>query len=188
MLMVFPRGMSEFIDAAGNVYLPDANGQVAAPAVHLGDFLNAGFLPADEVAAFLAMAAQIAALQAAAPSALMAKAMSGDLVFVVTPAALNTAHGSAANRTVAIALKTAAGEVHIWFNAALATGVAVAKSSQAGTVTIPSTTLTFVAGVASVVITEGGTWAGADTDTLTIAAATILGYAVAQKTSVETMT
>ena len=71
---------------------------------------------------------------------------------------------------------------------ALGTTVAVAKSSEAGTVSIPSTTLTFVAGVASVEITEGGAWAEADTNTLTVAAATILGYTVAQKTSVETMT
>lgn len=126
--------------------------------------------------------------QTSTDAALRAKALSGDLVFVVTPATKSTAHGSAANRTVAIALKTAAGEIHTWFNAALVAGVAVAKSSETGTVSIPSTTLTFVAGLASVEITEGGAWAEADTNTLTIAAATILGYAVAQKTSVETMT
>jgi hypothetical protein len=186
MLLTFPLGVSEFIDRSGTIYRPDGNGQVEAPAVFLGDFLQAGFVPADLIAALVALSGRNTALESA--DTLVNKALSGDLVFVVTPATLNTAHGDAANRTVAIALKTAAGEVHTWFNAALTTGVAVAKSSENGTVTITSTTLTFVAGVASVVITEGGTWAAADTNTLTIAAATIIGYTVAQKTSVETMT
>ena len=117
-----------------------------------------------------------------------AEAMSGDMVFVVTPATLSTAYGAAATRTVAIALKNAAGDVHTWFNKAITTGVSIGKSSTNGTATIPSTTLTFVSGLVSVVITEGGTWLAVETNTLTVAAATILGYTVASKTSVETMT
>jgi hypothetical protein len=40
--------------------------------------------------------------------------------------------------------------------------------------------------VATVLITEGGTPAATDTDTLTVAAETICGFTVASKTSAET--
>lgn len=184
----FPTGVNQFTDSAGNHVTRDANGQASVDASRLGDYMAAGFVPAALVNELLADEALIAALQAAAPSALMAKAMSGDLVIAISPATKSTAHASAASRTVTITLKDAAGDVHTWFNAAIATGVSIAKTSSAGTATIPSTTLTFVNGVATVVITEGGTWAGADHNDLTIAAATILGYTVAGGTSVETMT
>jgi hypothetical protein len=188
MLLNFPAGLTEFTGPDGVKHKPDANGQVEVAAGDLGPFLAQGFMPD-----VLALASSLSTLSGfydslEAAKTLANKALSGDLVFVVTPATKSTVHGSAASRTVAIALKTAAGDVHTWFNAALAAGVAVAKSSENGTVTIPSTTLTFAAGVASVEITEGGAWAAADTNTLTIAAATVLGYTVASKTSVETMT
>ena len=184
----FPTGMQSFVDSAGNRQVPDASGQCSADPALLGDYLTAGFVPASLVSELTVDEANIAALQAAAPSALMAKAMSGDLVFVISPATKSTAHASAASRTVTVTLKDAAGDTHTWFNAAITTGVSIAKTSSAGTATIASTTLTFVAGVASVVITIGGTWAGADHDDLTIANATILGYTVAGGTSVETFT
>ena len=117
---------------------------------------------------------------------LVSKALSGDMVFSISPATKSTAHGSAASRTVTITLKDAAGDVHTWFNKAITAGVAIALSSVAGTATIASTVLTFVNGVATVVITIGGIWLAADTDTLTIAAAVIMGYTVPQVTSVET--
>ena len=114
------------------------------------------------------------------------EAMSGDLLFSISPATKSTPHASAASRTVTITLVDAAGDVCTWFNKAITAGVAIGHSSSAGTATIASTVLTFVNGVATVVITLGGTWAGADSDTLTIAAAVIMGYTVPQVTSVET--
>lgn len=88
-------------------------------------------------------------------------ALSGDLVFVVTPATLTSdATAAAWTRTVTIELQNAAGEVQTWFNKAITTGVSIADSS-AGTATIPSTTLTFVNGVATVVVTGNtASWAG----------------------------
>ena len=121
---------------------------------------------------------------------LMAKALAGDLVLVVTPATVvRTPITGAWTRTVRCELQTAAGEVHTWFSKAIATGVSVSDASSAGTATIASTTLTFVNGGVSVVVTgSANAWLNAETDTLTIAQATILGYTVAQKTSVETFT
>ena len=118
----------------------------------------------------------------------VAAAMSGDMLFSISPATKSTPHASAATRTVTITLVDAAGDVCTWFNKAITAGVAIGHSGASGTATIASTVLTFVNGVATVVITIGGTWAGADSDTLTIAAATIMGYTVPQVTSVETFT
>lgn len=122
--------------------------------------------------------------------ALRDKAMAGDLIFVVTPATVTPApRATAWTRTVKIALKTSAGEIHTWFNKAITSGVSIADTSTAGTASIPSTTLTFVEGEASVVISgDAQDWLNTETDTLTVAQATILGYTVASKTSVETFT
>lgn len=118
------------------------------------------------------------------------KAMAGDMVFVVTPATLSSAPTSSAwSRTVVVELKTAAGEVHTWFNKAIANGVAVGDTSSAGTATILSTTLTFVDGKAEVVVSgDEADWLDTETDTLTVAQASIIGYTIASKTSVETFT
>lgn len=120
--------------------------------------------------------------------ALRDKASSGDLVFVVSPATVTTTVTSSAwTRTVVIELQTAAGETHTWFDKAITSGVSIGDTSSAGTATIPSTTLTFTKGRATVVVSGNAvSWANAETDTLTVAAATILGYTVASKTSVET--
>lgn len=115
-------------------------------------------------------------------------AMAGNLVFVVTPVTVTSATRSTAwARTVTVMLKNSAGDVHTWFNKEIITGVSIADTSSAGTATIPSTTLTFVNGVATVVVSGSAhSWANTETDTLTVAQATILGYTVASKTSVET--
>lgn len=120
----------------------------------------------------------------------VAAAMSGDMLLSISPATKSTPHTSSAwTRTVTISLVDAAGDVHTWFNKAVATGVSIADTSTAGTATIPSTTLTFVNGVATVVISgDAQTWAAVETDTLTIANATIMGYTVTGGTSVETFT
>lgn len=118
------------------------------------------------------------------------KAMSGDIVWVVSPATVAPVPTSAAwTRTVSISLQTASGEIHTWFNDAITSGVSIADTSTAGTASIPSTTLTVVDGKATVVVsgTEAD-WLDTETDTLTVAEATILGYTVGAKTSVETFT
>jgi hypothetical protein len=116
------------------------------------------------------------------------EACSGDMVFAVSPPAKSTVHASAAtSRTVRITLQNAAGLVHEWFTGAIT--VAVAKVSTAGTVVLPGGTApTMTNGVYDCVITEGGTWAAADTNTLTLSALTIMGKSVTGATSVETMT
>lgn len=118
------------------------------------------------------------------------KAMAGDIVFKCTPAIVAPKPRSTAwTRTVTVTVETAGGIVHKWFNKAITTGVSIADTSTAGTATIPSTTLTFVEGKATVVITgDAQAWLNSETDTLTVAQATILGVTVAQKTSVETWT
>lgn len=118
------------------------------------------------------------------------KAMSGDLVWVVTPATTGKAARSTAwTRTVVVELQTVAGEVHTWFSKAITNGVSIADTSTAGTATIPSTTLTIVNGRAEVVVSGNAVaWLENETDTLTVAQATILGNTVAAKTSVETFT
>jgi len=122
--------------------------------------------------------------------ALRDKALAGDLVFVATPSTVAPAPTSSAwTRTVVIELQTAAGEVHTWYNKAITSGVSIADTSTLGTATIPSTTLTFTNGRASVVVSgDAQAWLNAETDTLTVAEATILGYTVTAKTSVETFT
>lgn len=118
------------------------------------------------------------------------KAMAGDIVWVVTPATVTPAPTAAAwTRTVTIELQTAAGEVHTWFSDAITSGVSIADTSTAGTASIPSTTLTVENGRATVVVSgDEAAWLDTETDTLTVAEATILGYTVAAKTSVETFT
>jgi len=116
--------------------------------------------------------------------------MSGDLVFTASPATLGTSEAVAdagTTRTVQVALKNAAGDVHEWFNKAITTGVAVSDSTTP-TPTIPSTTLTFVNGLASVVVTyPAGVYGAGEAVTLTVNAATILGETVAAVTSVDTL-
>jgi hypothetical protein len=120
---------------------------------------------------------------------LMQRAMCGDMVFSITPATVAGVAGTgkaASSRTVTIELKTADGEVHHWFNKAIANGVSIADTTTPAA-TIPSTTLTFVKGVATVVITlPEGDYVADQTNTLTVAQATVLGYTIAQKTSVQT--
>lgn len=118
------------------------------------------------------------------------KAFSGDIVWVCNPATSTPAPTSAAwTRDVIITLETAAGEVHTWFDDAITTGVSIADTSTAGTASILSTTLTVVNGKVTVTVSgDAADWLNTETDTLTVTEATILGYTVAAKTSVETFT
>lgn len=102
------------------------------------------------------------------------KALAGDIAFVVSPSTVSTTPLSTAwTRTVGVELQTTAGEVHQWFNKAITTGVSIADTSSAGTATIPSTTLTFANGKASVVVSgDAQDWLGgtAQVETITCTA------------------
>lgn len=118
------------------------------------------------------------------------KAMSGDIVWRVTPATVAPIPTAAAwERTVQVYLETAAGEVHEWFSDAIASGNSIGNTSSAGTATIGATTLTIERGRATITVSgDAEAWLNTETDTYTVAEATILGYTVAAKTSVETFT
>lgn len=127
-------------------------------------------------------------LSARQEMALRDKAMSGDMVLSITPATVAPApRATAWTRTVTIQLKTAAGEVHSWYNANLA--ASIADDSTAGTATITDTTPPMVNGVCRVVISgDAADWLATETDTLTISNQTVLGFTVTGGTSVETFT
>jgi hypothetical protein len=120
---------------------------------------------------------------------MVAKALSGDLVFTVTPATVDRVAGTyAISRDVSIALTDALGNVHTWFNKTITSACSVGDTSTAGTAAIANTTLIFVNGVATKTITAASAaWVAEETNTLTIAQATIVGTTVASKTSVETI-
>ena len=121
---------------------------------------------------------------------IIAKAMAGDIVMSVTPATVTPVPTSAAwTRNVVVSIESAAGEVHQWLNGTYTTTLSIADTSTAGTASIASTTLTIVNGQATVVVSgDAQDWLDTETDTLTVAQATILGYTIATKTSVETFT
>lgn len=121
---------------------------------------------------------------------LMNKAMSGDMAMTITPTTVAPAPTSAAwTRNVLIEIKTAAGELHGWLNDTYATTLSIADTSTAGTASITSTTLTLVNGQANVVVSgDAQDWLNTETDTLTVANITVLGYTVTGGTSVETFT
>ena len=122
--------------------------------------------------------------------ALRDKAAAGDIVMAVAPPTLvSVPLSSAWTRTCIITLKTAAGEVHNWFSSAITSGVSIGDTSTAGTASIPSTTLTFKNGVASVVVSgDAEDWLNTETDTLTVTELDVLGYTQSAVTSVETFT
>lgn len=122
---------------------------------------------------------------------LLQEALKGDILFVVSPATLTSAPTAAAwSRVVNISVENAAGEIHEWFNEAIATGVAIADTSIAGTASIPSTTLSVVDGKVDVVVSgDAADWLAAETVTLTVAEFTgFAGQTLAAKTSVDTYT
>ena len=98
------------------------------------------------------------------------KALAGDIVFSVSPSTVSTTPlATAWTRTVNVNLESAAGDVHEWFNKAITTGVSIADTSSAGTATIPSTTLTFANGKASVVVSgDAQAWLGGTAQVETI--------------------
>ena len=116
-----------------------------------------------------------------------AMSASSNMSLKIYPTTKSTAHASAASRNVRIQLENGSGQVHEWYNGPLT--VAISKSSAGGTATIAATSVTMVNGAIDILITEGGTWLAADTNTLTVTLPTIMGAAVTgNTTSVETMT
>ncbi len=115
------------------------------------------------------------------------EALSGDMVFSISPATVTPAPTAAAwTRSVVIELQNAAGDVHTWFSADIGTTIA---DTGGGTATITDTTPPMVNGRCVVIVSgDAATWANTETDTLTLANSTILGYTVTGGTSVETFT
>jgi hypothetical protein len=118
------------------------------------------------------------------------KALAGDMVFTVTPATVTPAPTSAAwTREVTVEVTTGAGDLHTWLTKTIASGVSVGDTSTAGTASIASTSLILVNGKAVITVSgDAADWLDTETDTLTVAEATILGYTLSAKTSVETFT
>lgn len=118
------------------------------------------------------------------------KAMSGDMVLSISPATVAPVpRATAFTRKVVLELRTASGDVHTWCNKAFTTTLSVSDTSQAGTATIASTTLTLVNGRAEITVTGSAhAWLNTETDTLTVGNLTIMGYTVTGVTSVETFT
>ena len=121
--------------------------------------------------------------------ALQEKALNGDIVMVLDPETTGTsATSSAFTRTVVVSIETAAGELHEWVNSAFTTSVAIASDTAGtGAATIASTTLTFVDGRASIIVSATGAWAAEDTNTLTASAVVLGGISVTGGTSVDTI-
>lgn len=118
------------------------------------------------------------------------KALSGDIVMVISPATVAPAPTSEAwTREVLITIESADGELHDWLTASYSTKLSIADTSVAGTASIVSTTLSIVNGKAVVIVTGSEhNWLNSETDTLTVANITVLGQTVTGGTSVETFT
>jgi hypothetical protein len=120
---------------------------------------------------------------------ILRSALAGDIILGISPTTVDrTAVTAAWTRTVTLTLKNAAGKVHDWCNLAFATTASIGDSSALGAATIASTTVTFVKGVCSIVVTGSNhAWVADETNTLTIASMSILGNTVTGGTSVETI-
>jgi hypothetical protein len=124
------------------------------------------------------------------------KAMSGDLVLVVTPATLGSsavavtaAIGGAEGkftRNVTVTLKTAGGDTHSWFNGTFSVAGSEVTAGN-GTCATSAATVTLVNGVGTCTLEYIGTWALGDTATVTVTGGTKLGYSITNKTSVDTL-
>lgn len=115
-------------------------------------------------------------------------AMSGDIKMVISPATVTQdATAAAWTRTVTVSIKTADGRLHDWLSGTFAAKVSIADTSTAGTASIASTTLNIVNGVATIVVSgDEAAWIADETNTLTIANITVLGFTVTGGTSVGT--
>lgn len=126
------------------------------------------------------------------------KALSGDIVLTLTPATLGSSAAKIAPaiagdaekfvRTVKFELKDAAGNIHTWFNGDIALTIAeVTAGDGVAAIADSATKVTLVEGVGSIDIEYTGTWAAADTSTLTTTQRDIAGVTITAKTSVDTV-
>lgn len=107
-------------------------------------------------------------------NSLVEDAIQGDMVLNISPTTVNAAPiATAWTRDVVLTLQNAAGETHTWCDMALTTRLSIADASSAGTASIVSTTLTFVNGVATIVVSgDAQDWLGgiAQVETITCTA------------------
>ena len=130
--------------------------------------------------------------------AVMEKGINGDMALEVTPTILGSSAAVVLSaiasealkfvRPVTVTLKTAAGEVCTFLNGTFAIAVAEVTGGT-GTAALAGgvSTITLVNGVGTVNIEYIGVWATGDTQTFTITGGDKMGYAIADKTSVDTL-
>lgn len=126
------------------------------------------------------------------------RGLAGELQLVLSPATTGSLDADIADaitadskfiRTVKAELKSAAdGMLHTWFTGSFAAAVAAAAAGD-GAVALAdeATAVSLKNGVGTIAIEYTGTWAAGDTCTLTITGGNVLGYTVANKTSVDTI-
>jgi len=116
--------------------------------------------------------------------------LAGDIILDISPSvAVRPPTSNAFNRTVVLTLKNANGKVHRWANQTFTGVISVGDTSTAGTASVASADVTFVEGVAKVVLSgDAQDWLDTETNTLTVANLTITGYTITGGTSVETIT
>jgi len=133
---------------------------------------------------------------------LMAQAMSGDMVLKCTPATLGSSAAAVAaaiagddskfTRTVTVTLENAAGDVHTWYSGTH-DAAAVPTTNGNGTCELvdaagaSETEIVFANGTATAIIDYTLTWAENDVCTFTVTDGEIMGTAVGDKTSVDTL-
>lgn len=120
------------------------------------------------------------------PRYLLEKAMVGDMEFAIFPDAEETPVSEATGKKLyTIVLETAGNDTHSWYNAAL--DAEVTTDSTDGTVTIVDVDPAFADGVCKIEVEYAGDWLADEKVTLTVKAATILGYTIIAATSVNTI-
>lgn len=117
------------------------------------------------------------------------KAHSGDIVLKITPATANVPHTDAGwSKDFKITLETAAGEKHGWFNGPVTLEIADTSEDGSASIFPAATTVYLTNGEYDVSIRgNAAAWLAAETATLTVQQATILGYTVASKAAKVTM-
>lgn len=120
------------------------------------------------------------------PRYLLEKAMVGDMEFAIFPDAEETPVSEATGKKLyTILLAADDGDTHSWYNAAL--DAEVTADSTDGTVSIVDVAPVFEDGVCKIEVEYAGDWLVGEKATLTVKAATILGYAVAAATGETTI-
>ena len=120
------------------------------------------------------------------PRYLLEKAMVGDMEFAIFPDAEETPVSEATGKKLyTILLAADDGDTHSWYNAAL--DAEVTTDSTDGTVSIVDVAPVFEDGVCKIEVEYEGDWLVGEKATLTVKAATILGYAVAAATGETTI-